>query len=103
MEFFILLKIFLWFLVFKKEYGTSIFSGIIVLTNGLKNLSLLEASNFNIILASFLLGFGGISVMLQVYSVISKTDISIKPYFYGKTIQAIISGILTSVILFFMS
>ena len=90
-------------MVFKKEYGTSIFSGIIELTNGLKNLSLLEASNFNIILASFLLGFGGISVMLQVYSVISKTDISIKPYFYGKTIQAIISGILTSIILFFMS
>ena len=89
-------------MVFKKEYGTSIFSGIIELTNGLKNLSLLEASNFNIILASFLLGFGGISVMLQVYSVISKTDISIKPYFYGKTIQAIISGILTSIILFFI-
>ena len=28
-------------------------------------------------------GFGGISVLLQVFSIISKSDISIKPYILG--------------------
>lgn len=40
-------------------------------------------------------GFGGISVLLQILSVISKTDISIKPYILGKFLQAIFSSIYT--------
>lgn len=80
-------------------YGTSIISGIIELTNGINKLSLIGNSNSHIVLASFLLGFGGISVLFQVYSVISKSDISIKPYLYGKILQAIISSLITLVIL----
>ena len=79
--------------------GTSLISGIIELTNGVSKLSLLGNKNIYIILASFLLGFGGISVLLQVYSVISKSDISIKPYFYGKVIQACLSGLVTFLLL----
>ena len=79
--------------------GTSLISGIIELTNGVSKLSLLGNSNIYIIFASFLLGFGGISVLLQVYSVISKSDISIKPYFYGKLLQGVIASIITIVIL----
>lgn len=71
------------------------------MTNGVNNLSSLGVSNFNIILASFLLGFGGISVLLQVYSVIAKTNLSIKPYFYGKILQAIVSALVTGLILMF--
>lgn len=84
------------------EYGTSVISGIIELTNGVSKISILGTSNLNIIIASFILGFGGISVLLQVYSVIAKTDISIKPYIYGKTLQAIISCVITSIILIFI-
>ncbi len=40
-------------------------------------------------------GFGGISVLLQILSVISKTDISIKPYILGKFLQAVFSSIYT--------
>jgi len=71
------------------------------LTNGINKLSLIGNSNLYIVLASFLLGFGGISVLFQVYSVISKSDISIKPYLYGKILQAVISSLITLVILQF--
>ncbi|MCI8308656.1 MAG: hypothetical protein HFJ45_00205 [Clostridia bacterium] len=49
-------------------------------------------------MTSFLLGFGGISVLLQVYSIIIKFNISIKPYFYGKIIQGILSCIITAML-----
>jgi len=66
-----------------KEISTSIFSGIIELTNGVKNISMIKTTNLTICITSFLLGFGGISVLLQVWSIISKYNISIRPYFYG--------------------
>ncbi|MBO5478471.1 MAG: sporulation integral membrane protein YlbJ [Clostridia bacterium] len=81
------------------EFITPIVSGICELTNGLNlvcNISIKAISN-NIIITSFLLGFGGISVLLQVLSITSKSDISIKAYFYGKLIQGTISAILTYV------
>ena len=80
---------------------TGFISGIIELTNGVNQISSLGSSNLIIILTSFLVGFGGISVLLQVYSVIAKSDISIKPYFYGKLCQSIISIVITTVILMF--
>lgn len=74
------------------------FSGIIEITNGINEISILGKSNLHIILTSFILGFGGISVLFQVYSVIAKSDISIKPYILGKFIQAVISSIITALI-----
>ena len=69
-------------------------SGFFELSNGISRLTITNISNISnlIILASFLLGFGGISVILQVYSIISKTDISIKPYILGKLLQGIIAS-----------
>ena len=37
--------------------------------------------------------------MLQVYSVIAKHGLSIKPYIYGKCLQAIIAGFYTFIAL----
>lgn len=79
------------------EFITPIISGICELTNGLNlvcNVTLKAISN-NIIITAFLLGFGGISVLLQVLSITSKSDISIKAYFYGKLLQGTIAAILT--------
>lgn len=84
-----------------KGVGTAVFSGIIELTNGIKILSSLGNTYFFIEIASFLLGLGGISVLLQVYSVISKSDISIKPYIYGKIMQSLISVFITKLLLTF--
>lgn len=76
-------------------------AGILEVTNGLKLTSALNTKNLsiNIILSAVILGFGGISVMLQVYSVIAKHGISIKPYIYGKSLQAIFAGIYTLIAL----
>ena len=71
--------------------------GILELTNGLNMICNITEKHLsiNIILASFLLGFGGISVLLQVWSVISKTDLSIKPYILGKLLHACFSAFYT--------
>lgn len=53
----------------------------------------------NVIICSFLLGFGGISILLQVWSITSKSDISIKPYVVGKLLQGIFSSIYTFLII----
>lgn len=78
-----------------ENLSKAILSGLLEVTNGLKISSSLQTKSLatNIILSSFLLGFGGISVMLQVYSVISKQKLSIRPYIYGKFLQAIFSVI----------
>lgn len=84
-----------------KEISLSTITGIIELTNGL-NLSTALYENIpliSILISSFLLGFGGISVLLQVYSIISKENISIKPYFYGKLLQGIFSVIFTFILI----
>ena len=77
-----------------ENLSKAILSGLLEVTNGLKISSSLQSKSLatNIILSSFLLGFGGISVMLQVYSVISKQKLSIRPYIYGKFLQAILSS-----------
>ena len=79
-------------------------AGIIELTNGLKLVSSNSVINYNlsIIISSFLLGFGGISVLLQVASIVSKTDLSMKKYVVGKFLQGIISTIYVSIILSFI-
>jgi sporulation integral membrane protein YlbJ len=78
------------------EILTSMFSGIIELTNGVKALGALGNSKIILCLMSFLIGFGGISVLLQVYSIIAKENISIKPYIIGKILQATISSLITA-------
>jgi sporulation integral membrane protein YlbJ len=79
------------------DISLSILTGIIELTNGIQTASLCYSTMPLpcILTCSFLLGFGGISVLLQVFSIISKSKISIKPYFYGKILHGIISVILT--------
>lgn len=80
-------------------YLHSIFTGIVELTNGLKALSSFGISNISIYICSFLLGFGGISIMLQVLSIISKENISIKPYIIGKLLQAVFSVVIIHIII----
>lgn len=83
------------------ELAFSFLSGIIELTNGIQVASTCYA-NFPVpclLTCSFLLGFGGLSVLLQVFSIIAKSKISIKPYLYGKTLQGLLSVILTYLLL----
>ena len=83
------------------EFCDSIFSGIIELTNGVSKVCAISNKNIsvNIIICAFLLGFGGLSVLLQVLSIISKNGISVKPYLIGKILQASFSAFYTYLIL----
>ena len=79
------------------KYCEGLISGIIELTNGVCKISLIQSKKLsvNIILCAFLLGFGGISVAMQILSIISKSKISIKPYLIGKMLQAVFASIYT--------
>lgn len=75
----------------------SLVSGFIEVTNGIAFISSLSSFNihFQLVLCSFVLGFGGLSVLLQVLSITSKARISIKPYFLGKLLQALFASLYT--------
>lgn len=79
------------------NFVTSFFTGILELTNGVMGIATITSKNIsiNIILTSFLLGFGGLSILLQVYSIISKANISIKPYIIGKVLHGILAALFT--------
>ena len=83
------------------EFGNGFISGILELTNGLNNICNIPTKklSINIILTSFLLGLGGISILLQVWSTIARTDLSIKPYVCGKLLHAFLSAFYTSIFL----
>ncbi len=72
-------------------------TGLLEITNGISLIAsiAIKEISINVILASFFLGFGGISIFLQVWSIVSKTDLSIKPYIYGKLLHGIISSVYT--------
>ena len=76
-------------------------SGIIELTSGVSLIATIPSASLgiNIIFAAFLLGFGGISILLQVWSISSNSDISIKPYILGKFLQGLFASIYTFLII----
>ena len=79
------------------NFITPILTGFLEITNGISlisNIAIKEIS-YNIIFTSFILGFGGISILLQVWSIVSKTDLSIKPYIYGKFLHGLIAAFYT--------
>ena len=74
-----------------------IFTGFLEITNGINIISGIHIKNIsiNIILTAFFLGFGGISILLQVLSIISKTDLSARPYILGKLLHGLIASLYT--------
>ena len=83
------------------KYIKGIIIGLIELTNGVCSIALIASKSIstNIIICAFLLGFGGISVALQVLSITSKNGISIKPYLLGKLLQGLFAAFYTYLIL----
>lgn len=93
----ILLRPLFQFLNIDTSFIQGILTGILEITNGIDTISSIPCKkiSLNIIFTAFLLGFGGISVLLQVWSITSKTDLSIKPYVYGKLLQGILAAFYT--------
>lgn len=84
--------------IFNNIWIENLLFGVLEITTGIQLISLIKNTTlfYNLIATSFLLGFGGISVLLQVWSITSKTDLSIKPYIIGK----IFNGFLSAFIMF---
>lgn len=87
------------FLGITSDVLNSVLIGILEVTNGLKSVSMFDTSYYTVLISSFLLGFGGISILLQVLSITSKENISIKPYIIGKFLQACFSAVITYILL----
>lgn len=85
------------------NFSLALLTGLLELTNGVKEVALItsKAISQNVIICSFLLGFGGLSVLLQVFSITSKSDISIKAYFIGKLLHGAFAAIYTYAFLTF--
>ena len=83
------------------SFASAILTGILELTNGVKQVASISIKtiSINITLCAFLLGFGGFSVLLQVYSITSKSDVSIKAYLIGKLLQGTLAAIYTYLLL----
>ena len=79
----------------------AILTGLLELTNGVSLVCSIPSKilTINIVICAFLLGFGGLSVLLQVFSITSKSDLSIKPYIYGKLLQGIIAAFYTYILI----
>lgn len=76
------------------SFANGIFTGLLEVTNGVCNIANIanKSISTNIIICSFLLGFGGVSIMLQILSITSKAKISIKPYIIGKLFQGLFAA-----------
>ena len=83
------------------KFSEGIIIGLIELTNGVCAISSIsnKCISTNIIICAFLLGFGGISIALQILSITSKAKISIKPYLIGKLLQGIFAAFYTYIFL----
>lgn len=75
-------------------------TGIVEFTNGLSTIASIPMKDISIKLAlsAFVIGFGGISVTLQVLSIISKNKLSIKKYALGRIVQGTIAAIYTFIL-----
>lgn len=80
-------------------YLKTILSGILEMTQGIKNLNTLNISIFlKTILVTFFISFGGLSVHIQVLSIISEYNIKYKPFFIARLIHSVISCGLVSIL-----
>lgn len=79
------------------NFALPFLSGLLELTNGVSGITMIadKSISINIILTAFLLGFAGISILLQVYSITAQSDISIKPYILGKLLHGVFAALYT--------
>lgn len=82
----------------------SAISGILEMTGGVNNISLLNLpNNLKASLITFIISFGGLSVHAQIISIISDTPIKYKYYLISRIYHAFISSSLVFLILNFIN
>ena len=81
------------------NYNSCILKGILEITMGIKELSILNIKDiYKVVLSTIFLSFGGLSIHMQVISQICYTKIKYKYFLIGRIFQSIISGIISYII-----
>lgn len=77
------------------NYNRSILNGFVEMTQGLKYVSILNIPlKLKSILSAMILSFGGLSVHMQVISIISSTKIKYFPFLVARVIHALLASFL---------
>lgn len=80
-------------------YYQAILNGFFEMTQGLKYISLLEIPlKLKSTLSTMIISFGGLSVHMQVISILSDTNIKYLPFLVGRIIQALIASFLVYIL-----
>ena len=80
-------------------YTSSILNGLFEMTQGLKYISLLDFPlKTKTLLSTLLISFGGLSVHMQVITIISETKIKYLPYLVARIMQALIASLLVYIL-----
>lgn len=84
-------------------YSSSILSGILEMTGGIKNISSLNIPlNIKASIITFFISFGGLSIHMQVMSILSNTKIQYLPYFFARVIHGLLASSTVFIILTFI-
>lgn len=83
-----------------KKSFEQILAGFFEITTGIKYTAL-SLTPKNLSITAFILGWSGLSVHCQVLIFLNNSGLSKKPYFLGKICQAILSGIITYILVLF--
>ena len=79
------------------RFCRALLTGLLELGGGIAAMAGLAASPVNLALASFLLGFGSLSVHCQTLSVLEGTDIKCARHFAGRALHGVLSALFTFV------
>ena len=80
---------------------TALFAGFLEISNGIKKVAELNFTPLTkFILASFILSFGGVSVMAQITALISKTDLTAKLYLKTRPLHGLLSTGISTLLYF---
>lgn len=83
-----------------KGVGINILLSLIEVASGLNDIVNLQLpQNLVLCLVAFLVSFGGLSIHLQVYSIISNSSLEFKKFFYFRIIQGLLSFLLCFILL----
>lgn len=82
----------------------TILSGILEMTQGIKNVANLNINNLlKMIIVTSFISFGGLCVHMQVISIISETKIKYKTFFIARIIHTIISSCIISILYYILT
>ena len=79
---------------YELSYCRALLTGILELGSGIGSMTELKCTPQSLALAAFILGWGGVSVHFQSFSVIAETDIKASRYIFGRLVIAVFGAVI---------